>query len=74
MKNHLPDIASISKVHLQPLVILDRHVTKHRNPNITEVLVQWSQLSAKEATWKLVIPLKRDFQNLLLLNLDDKVF
>lgn len=61
MQNHLPNIAFTSKVHLQPLAILDRRVTKHKSRDITKVLVQWFDLLAKEATWETYHFLKERF-------------
>jgi hypothetical protein len=47
----LPDIPALDSAEFSPEVILDRRLVKKGNVAITQVLVQWTGLSASSATW-----------------------
>ncbi|XP_077232474.1 uncharacterized protein LOC143869801 [Tasmannia lanceolata] len=56
-QNQLPATNERGEIQFQPHTLLDRRIVKQGNRAITEVLVQWANLPAKDATWE-------NFQNL----------
>jgi hypothetical protein len=48
----LPDTPLLNVAELTRQAILDRRLVKRGNEAVTQVLIQWSSLSASSATWK----------------------
>lgn len=52
------------------LVVLDKRIVKKNNAAEIEILVQWANLPAKEATWESTTMLRSNFHILILVSKD----
>lgn len=59
-----PFCSDDGQILAEPIVILDKKVIKRGNNAITQVLVQWANLSKEEATWEDYSFLKSQFPKL----------
>jgi Chromo (CHRromatin Organisation MOdifier) domain len=50
--SQLPVMGSEGRLKISPVAILDRRMVKKRNVPVVEVLVQWANLAAEDATWE----------------------
>lgn len=63
--NHPPVADIASPCCPQPLKILDRHMIQKGNKAVAQVLIQWDQLPAEQATWEDYHTLKIKFPSFL---------
>jgi hypothetical protein len=64
-QQHLPDITSAGKVHIQPAAILDCRLVKHHNQAAVEVLIRWAHMPPEDATWEPYETIKERFPDFL---------
>ena len=48
----LPLINQEGELYIEPIAVLDRRIVPRNNQAVTQVLIQWSQMPVKEATWE----------------------